>query len=107
MSAGEALNVYAILSVGDGLISQIPALLISITAGIIVTRVSGEEKLNLASDLALQIGKQSQALMLTCVVLLIFGMIPGFPTIYFVLLAAGIFIITWRLKKRQKEGEVT
>jgi type III secretion protein V len=104
MSAGEALNVYAILSVGDGLISQIPALLISITAGIIVTRVSGEEKLNLASDLALQIGKQSQALMLTCVVLLIFGMIPGFPTIYFVLLAAGIFIITWRLKKRQKEG---
>lgn len=101
MSAGESLNLYAILSVGDGLISQIPALLISITAGIIVTRVSGEEKLNLAGDLAMQIGKQSQALMLTCVVLLIFGMIPGFPTLYFVLLAAGLFMITWRLKKRQ------
>lgn len=52
MSASTAMSTYAILSIGDGLISQIPALLISITAGIIVTRVPGEQRKNLASDLS-------------------------------------------------------
>jgi type III secretion protein V len=104
MSASEAISTYAILSIGDGLVSQIPALLISITAGIIVTRVSGEEKLNLAGDLAKQLGKQSQALMLSCAVVLVFAMLPGFPAIYFILLAAGLFAITWWAKKRRNAG---
>lgn len=105
MSASTAISVYAILSIGDGLISQIPALLISITAGIIVTRISGTDKLNLASELAKQIGKQNQALMLTGVILLIFGIIPGFPTTYFVLLSAIIFFITWWMKKYGTKGK--
>lgn len=101
LSASEALSVYAILSIGDGLVSQIPALLISITAGIIVTRVSGEEQQNLASDLAQQIGKQPQALMLACVVLLVFALIPGFPAIYFIMLAALLFVVTWWAKRKR------
>jgi len=101
LSASEALSVYAILSIGDGLVSQIPALLISITAGIIVTRVSGEEQQNLASDLAQQLGKQPQALMLACVVLLVFALIPGFPAIYFIMLAALLFSITWWAKRKR------
>jgi len=101
LSASEALSVYAILSIGDGLVSQIPALLISITAGIIVTRVSGEEQQNLASDLAQQLGKQPQALMLACVVLLVFALIPGFPAIYFIMLAALLFAITWWAKRKR------
>ncbi|KQN46446.1 secretion system apparatus protein SsaV [Serratia sp. Leaf50] len=104
MSASEAMSTYAILSIGDGLVSQIPALLISITAGIIVTRVSGEEKLNLAGDLAHQIGSQSQALTVSCVVLLVFAMIPGFPAIYFIGLAAGLFGCTLLVKRRKKNG---
>jgi type III secretion protein V len=107
MSASEALSVYAILSIGDGLMGQIPALLISITAGIIVTRISGEEQLNLASDIARQIGQQSQAQVLACAVLLIFALIPGFPAIYFILLAVMLFIISWRLKKRREAAGIT
>ncbi|QGY32155.1 EscV/YscV/HrcV family type III secretion system export apparatus protein [Pantoea cypripedii] len=102
MSASEAMSVYAILSIGDGLVSQIPALLISITAGIIVTRVAGEDKLNLAGDLSKQLGRQTQAITLAAVVLLVFAMIPGFPAIYFIMLAAGLLGLTFWFKKRNK-----
>lgn len=104
MSAGEAMSTYAILSIGDGLISQIPALLISITAGIIVTRVPGELRKNLAADLSEQIGKQPQALLLAAFVLLVFALIPGFPAVYFIALAAGVFGCAWRIKKRRASG---
>ncbi|WP_434634607.1 EscV/YscV/HrcV family type III secretion system export apparatus protein [Chromobacterium sp. CV08] len=99
MSASAALSTYAILSIGDGLIGQIPALLISITAGTIVTRVPGEQRLNLASDLTDQIGKQPQALLLAASVLLVFALIPGFPAIYFILLAAMVSAAAWWVKK--------
>ena len=56
MTAGEAVEVYSLLTIGDGLVSQIPALLISITAGIVVTRVASEvEGRNLAEDIAAQL----------------------------------------------------
>ncbi|MBP5075769.1 EscV/YscV/HrcV family type III secretion system export apparatus protein [Pseudomonas chlororaphis] len=101
MSAGTAMSTYAILSIGDGLISQIPALLISITAGIIVTRVPGEQRKNLASDLSEQITRQPQALSLAAGVLLVFALIPGFPVIYFVGLAGAVYGGAWWIKKRQ------
>ena len=101
MSASQAASTYAILSIGDGLIGQIPALLISITAGIVVTRVPGEERKNLAADLADQIGKQPQALMLAAGVLLVFALLPGFPTLYFMVLAAALFAGTWWAKQRR------
>lgn len=102
MSAGEAASTYGILSIGDGLISQIPSLLISITAGIIVTRVPGEQNKNLPSELTEQLGKHPQALLLSSVVLAIFALIPGFPTFDFLLLASCIFFITWRHGKKGK-----
>ncbi|WP_097304481.1 EscV/YscV/HrcV family type III secretion system export apparatus protein [Pseudomonas chlororaphis] len=101
MSAGTAMSTYAILSIGDGLISQIPALLISITAGIIVTRVPGEQRKNLASDLSEQITRQPQALNLAAGVLLVFALIPGFPVIYFVGLAGAVYGGAWWIRKRQ------
>ncbi|MGN7743862.1 EscV/YscV/HrcV family type III secretion system export apparatus protein [Pseudomonas sp. 22526] len=101
MSAGTAMSTYAILSIGDGLISQIPALLISITAGIIVTRVPGEQRKNLASDLSEQITRQPQALTLAAGVLLVFALIPGFPVIYFVGLAGAVYGGAWWIRKRQ------
>ncbi|AZE50009.1 Type III secretion inner membrane channel protein (LcrD,HrcV,EscV,SsaV) [Pseudomonas chlororaphis] len=101
MSAGTAMSTYAILSIGDGLISQIPALLISITAGIIVTRVPGEQRKNLASDLSEQITRQPRALSLAAGVLLVFALIPGFPVIYFVGLAGAVYAGAWWIKKRQ------
>ncbi|KVK89767.1 EscV/YscV/HrcV family type III secretion system export apparatus protein [Burkholderia sp. MSMB1498] len=104
MSASQAMSTYAILSIGDGLISQIPALLISITAGIIVTRVPGDTRQPLAADLAEQIGKQPQALWLAASVLLVFALLPGFPVVYFVALAALVFGCAWHLRRRAKRG---
>lgn len=106
MAAGEAMTLYAILSVGDGLIGQIPALLISITAGIIVTRVPGETPQNLAVDLAQQIGRQPQPLWVAASVLLLFALFPGFPTVLFLLLALMLVGIGYRLKGTHSTSKV-
>lgn len=99
MSTGEAASTYAILSVGDGLIAQIPALLISIAAGIIVTRVPGEQRRNLASELSEQILRQRQALWIVSAVLVLFACLPGFPTLVFLSLAALVAGITYWLSR--------
>lgn len=95
LSAGEALELYAVLTIGDGLISQIPALFISICAGIIVTRVTDEstkDKANLGKDIGAQISNEPKALGIGAAVLLVFAMIPGFPTVVFLVLSAALGI---------------
>ncbi|ARF52351.1 EscV/YscV/HrcV family type III secretion system export apparatus protein [Pantoea stewartii] len=99
MPLGDAIQTYSVLSIGDGLCGQIPSLLISLSAGIIVTRVPGEKKQNLASELTTQLGRQPQALMLTAAVLILFALIPGFPFLDFFVLAAFTslpFFLFWR-----------
>ncbi|MGH1481160.1 MAG: type III secretion system export apparatus subunit SctV [Geminicoccales bacterium] len=88
MPMGEALQVYALLTVGDGLVAQIPALFMSITAGTIVTRVTAEDTKNLGSDIASQLVHNSRTLRLAAIVLIGLGLVPGFPTAIFWLLAA-------------------
>ena len=105
MSAGDAAAIYAILSIGDGLVSQIPALLISVTAGIIVTRVPGEQRRNLARELTDQLAAQPRSLTLAAVVLVLFGLIPGFPMHYFLLLAALAGTAAWWVGRVAKEGD--
>ncbi|MFM0515216.1 EscV/YscV/HrcV family type III secretion system export apparatus protein [Paraburkholderia sp. RL17-373-BIF-A] len=105
MSAGEAASTYAILSVGDGLIAQIPALLISIAAGIIVTRVPGEVRRNLASELSTQILRQRRALWLVSAVLVLFACLPGFPVLIFLTLAAFIAGGTFWLSRQTGGGD--
>ena len=90
LTASEALQLYAILTIGDGLISQIPALLISITAGIIVTRVSNEEAKDLGNEIGDQLTDKPKALMVGGGLLLCFAIVPGFPTFTFLLLATFI-----------------
>lgn len=97
MSAEESLKTYAILSVGDGLISQIPALLISITAGIIVTRVPGQARQNLASEMVEQMAHQPRPLFLASGMLLLFSLLPGFPTLVFLVLSSLLGIGGWYL----------
>ncbi|WP_018692205.1 type III secretion system export apparatus subunit SctV [Algicola sagamiensis] len=87
LSAGEALEIYTILTIGDGLISQIPALLISITAGFIVTRVTQEDSQDLGSDIGGQLLSKPKALLIGGAILFFFAMIPGFPKITFISLA--------------------
>lgn len=88
MTMADALNRYALLTIGDGLVSQIPALFISMTAGFIVTRVSSDDNQDLGTDIAGQVMKEPKALLITAVILTIFAVIPGFPTLVFGILAA-------------------
>jgi type III secretion protein V len=100
MTTGEALQLYSILTIGDGLVSQIPALFISITAGMIVTRVTTEESTNLGSDIGGQLMSEPRTLQVAGVILLGFAFIPGFPTTIFLILAAGIGLGGFFLQRR-------
>ncbi|MEK9823117.1 MAG: FHIPEP family type III secretion protein, partial [Gammaproteobacteria bacterium] len=107
MTASESLNLYSVLSVGDGLVSQIPALLISICAGVIVTRVSDEgSTTNLAGDIGTQIMAEPKAITIGAGMLLAFAMIPGFPTPVFLTLAAVLAIPAVNAYAKKRSGPV-
>ncbi|HIC8859732.1 SctV family type III secretion system export apparatus subunit AscV [Aeromonas hydrophila] len=109
LSAADALQLYSILTVGDGMVSQVPALLIAITAGIIVTRVSSEESADLGSDIGAQVVAQPKAMLIGGVLLVLFGLIPGFPMVTFFTLAAvvtaGGYFIGLRQRKAQTSNQ--
>jgi flagellar biosynthesis protein FlhA len=94
MSASESMRQFMILTVGDGLVSQIPALLISTAAGMVVTRSSGVH--NIGQALTLQLFRQPKAIYLASGALTVFGLIPGLPTLPFLSLAT-IFAVAGRL----------
>lgn len=104
MGVGQALEVYSVLSIGDGLIAQIPALIISIAAGIVVTRVPGEKKENLAQDLANQFSRQPNALLIAAGVMLLFALVPGFPAVIFLPLGLMVALIGLRAKRKASQG---
>jgi type III secretion protein V len=90
MTISDAVGVYTILTIGDGLVGQIPALFTSITAGFIVTRVTNEEEdSNLGDEIGGEVGAQPKALMVASVIMLLFAAIPGFPAPIFLVLAIG------------------
>lgn len=98
MSAGDSARTYSLLSIGDGLVSQIPALLISITAGIVTTRVTSDKgDTNLGAEISGQILKQPKALMIAAAFLMGMGLIPGFPTPPFLILASVLGLIGYAL----------
>lgn len=90
MSLGQAMHVYSLLTIGDGLVSQIPALFVAITSGTIVTRVTTSESRNLGADIAHQIGANPTALLMAAGVVALLGFIPGFPTVIFLAIAAAM-----------------
>jgi len=115
MTAAESVRVYSILTIGDGLISQIPALFVSICAGMIVTRVTNADGTasNVGSDIGAQLLAQPKALMIGSVVMLGFAIIPGMPTTTFLILAVVIGVVGYiffRGERRivdPKTGKVT
>lgn len=87
MSIGDAAKIFTLLSIGDGLVSQIPSLMIAITAGIVTTRVSSEKKdTHLGKEISEQILRQPKALMIAAAVLFLMAWIPGFPKWAFLIL---------------------
>ena len=87
LSASEAARTFTMLSVGDGLVSQIPALLISISAGLVVTRAAGES--GLASVLITQLIRNKKPIAIAAVFLAGLALVPGMPTLTFLILAGA------------------
>lgn len=104
MSFGEAVNTYSLLTVGDGLVAQIPALLIAVGAGTVVTRVSSNTGHNgdLGSEIVAQLGRNSRALGLTAVILFFVAFIPGFASGVFLALAAGLGFAAFVIRRRER-----
>ena len=92
MSVGDALQRYAILTVGDGMVSQIPSLLVSIAAGIVITRVGNGDATDrqLANQIARQMFAHPRALMIAGLAVASFLVVPGFPKWVFTLLSAAL-----------------
>lgn len=106
LSFTEALKTYSLLTIGDGLVSQIPALLISIATGLIVTRASSDS--NLSKQISIQFLAQPRAIGIAAVVIFLVGWIPGMPKVAFFCLSGVIGLIAYmqsRKLKRQKDLE--
>ena len=114
----EAINTYTVLTVGDGLVSQIPSLFVSLAAGVLITRVcatpkdnepeqAGGRGVNLANEIGSQFAAQPQALLVTAFVLFLFIWIPGFPKIQFLfwsaLLGCTGFLATRLISRRTRK----
>jgi type III secretion protein V len=104
LSLGQSAQIFTLLSIGDGLVSQIPALMIAIAAGIVTTRVSSERKdAHLGKEIADQILRQPKALMISGGVLFLMAFVPGFPTTPFLVLSIGVGVtggVLWTTGKK-------
>jgi flagellar biosynthesis protein FlhA len=98
MTASESISRYTILTIGDGLVAQIPALIISASAGIIVTRAASDD--GLGTQLAKQLMVKPRQLMLTGGIIGAIALIPGLPALPFVVLGAGFAGIGHLLKRK-------
>ena len=101
MMLGEAASTYTLLTIGDGLVAQIPALIISTAAGIIVTRATSEA--DFAADIQSQVTKQPKAVMVSAGVLCVLGLMPGMPFTPFGIMAGILAAIAYMASKAQSE----
>ncbi|MBF0624847.1 MAG: flagellar biosynthesis protein FlhA [Magnetococcales bacterium] len=104
LSAGESAEIYTILTVGDGLVAQIPALVISVAAGFLVTRSTSDR--HMADHVGGQITARPRAILLSAGVLGLFAILPGMPTVSFSLLAIGMGTWAYFLFRRKEREEL-
>ncbi len=103
MDVATAIQNYTLLSIGDGLVGQIPALIISTASGIVVTRAASES--NLGTDVTRQMMIHPSALMGAAAIVFIFGMIPGLPHLAFIFLAGGIGYVGYSAKQAEEKAK--
>jgi type III secretion protein V len=104
MSVGDAAKKYALLTIGDGLVGMIPAILISTAAGIIVTRVGGEEEgAHLGKDVGGQLIAFPRAIAIAAGMLIVLGLIPGLPKIPFFIMGGLAGFGAYRLMNKDKK----
>ena len=103
LSAGQAANSYILLAVGDALVAQVPALLISVAAAMVVSRVGKSD------DIGSQIGRQvfgsAKSLAITAGVIGMLGLIPGMPHVVFLLIAGGLGYLAYWLRQREQQAQ--
>ena len=99
-SMSDAVSTYSLLSVGDGLVSQIPALLISISTGLIVTRATTEQ--DMGSDVIHQFGQHRRGFQIAGAAVIFLALIPGLPKLPFLLVGGAILLVAQRLPKKDE-----
>ncbi|KYC29236.1 putative flagellar export pore protein [Sterolibacterium denitrificans] len=104
LSFAQAAANYTLLTIGDGLVAQIPALIISTAAGLVVSRVTTDE--DIGQQVSSQMFGNPSVILLTAFIIGVLGLIPGMPNLIFLLLAAAIGGLGWWLLKRQAEPPV-
>jgi len=97
----KALQTYTVLTIGDGLVTVIPALMISISGGMITTRASSDNRLGV--EFQKQVFGQPQPLLLASGILVALAVFPGMPTVPFLLFGGGLGTVAWRMKKRAEK----
>lgn len=97
LAIGDAVNTYSLLTIGDGLVTQIPALLMAVSTGMIVTRSNAES--DMGSTASAQLGQSRTALRIAGGAAVVMALIPGMPVMPFVLVGAGLIFIAQRIKK--------
>jgi len=100
LGISEAIRVYSILSIGDGLVSQIPSVIISVSSGFLVTKISSNH--SVGQDLSRQFLKAGQPLMTAAVIIAAMAFVPGMPTIQFLALAGGTALVARMAGKAEK-----
>jgi flagellar biosynthesis protein FlhA len=100
LSASESAERYVLLAVGDALVAQIPGLLISVAAAMVVSRVGKEE--NIGSQIGSQVFGSSKALGITAGIVGLLGLIPGMPHLVFGLIATALGLLAWSIKRRDE-----
>jgi flagellar biosynthesis protein FlhA len=104
LSAGDAAKIYTLLTIGDGLVAQIPALIISTAAGLVVTRVATEQ--DIGQQFVTQLFGNPMILGITAVILVVLGMIPGMPHLVFLLLGAAFGFLSWNLTRKPAQSKL-
>ena len=104
MEVGDAAEVFGLLTIGDGLVSQIPAILVATASGVLVTRVTTDGgQTHLGRDIASQIVRHPKAIAITSGLLLLFAILPGLPVIPFFLLALMTAYLAHSLYRKQRK----
>ncbi len=103
LDIGTAAKYYTMLTIGDGLLAQIPALIISTAAGTIVTRSSNTDK-DMGSEVASQLLVSPRAVYIAAGVLGLLGLVPGLPTVPFISMAIGLAGLAWIIQRYKKEA---
>lgn len=101
MEIGLAAKNYTLLTIGDGLVAQIPGLIISIAAGMVVTRVSDDR--DIGQQVVGQMFRNAKAIAITGAIVGFLGLIPGMPNLVFLTLASGLGWAAWKMQKKEQQ----